>query len=59
MEITSEFLATMAKLVIEPNKLSITIDKINTRATARRELEKTFKNLATRCGLNFTMVNGH
>ena len=43
MEIASEFLAIMAKLVIEPNKLSITIDKISRRATARRELEKLSK----------------
>ena len=55
MDIIGEFLVTISKLVVETNKLAIPLEKISRRATARRELEKTFKSLSTKCGFKFTM----
>ena len=55
MDIIGEFLVTISKLVVETNKLAIPLEKISRRATTRRELEKTFKSLSTKCGFKFTM----
>ena len=55
MEIISEFLVTISRMVVEANKLAIPIEKISRRATARRQLEKTFKTLSAKCGYQFTM----
>ena len=55
MEIISEFLVTISRMVVEANKLAIPIEKISRRAAARWQLEKTFKTLSAKCGYQFTM----